>query len=305
MKKRVCAFALSFALCAGMLSGCGTKASDASSASADSASSAASEASAVSGTDNTATTVEEAQKAIELVQSSLIAAANDDAAAFKDCFDESYTEEEINGLFKSIQDNVKNGYTKYIVDHIVNSDGNYGVQTILYYLGDEEDGERDFKEVSSLKVVKVSGGTAKITCETAAVNAVSDAIADKYPEEYVKVSEAGGNYADFTNTLKDWTWINKSGVIEGITFTMPYLIWQNDDGSVSVLVYQRNGTDGTEAASTRTLTATDENIGSIFTYEFTSQELTAGKGEAYIVTVPADKVETGDKEWQYVSVYVN
>jgi len=119
---------------------------------------------------------------------------------------------------------------------------------------------------------------------------------DYYPAECMQSAGITGNGIDFSNGA-DFSWVNEDIVIPGSLAANIYLAWQNEDGSVGLLLNVKNGTNEIRAMNSITVTFTDDTLGTIFNETFSGENIAPGKAKNYLLTVDAARVMTGRQKW--------
>ena len=125
---------------------------------------------------------------------------------------------------------------------------------------------------------------------------------DIYPREFLDALDEGRNCVVIDEG--DWSWVNCKIVFPEDFVTKVYLVYQNSDGSVDVLVNIKNGTDIERTITKLTITLEDEQLGLISDFTTTNTvSVGAQKAKNIWVHIDAEYVRTGKSTWEYVSVH--
>lgn len=124
-----------------------------------------------------------------------------------------------------------------------------------------------------------------------------------FPAEYVDASVNGRN-AVFLGS--DYMFLGHEYYYEGCSDTQLRLAWQNEDGSVSLLLSILNGTDQNIYYSTAKFSM-DSEVGEVFNVTNWPVVATVRShySDTYILTIPADSVQTGTAPWGQVQTHLD
>ena len=123
-----------------------------------------------------------------------------------------------------------------------------------------------------------------------------------YPDGWLDAVKNGRNATTFDTN--DLSWVNHKIVVPGCFDTRAYVLWQNEDGSVDVLLNIKNGTDKVVNVKSITIKITDDELGTIFEKEFGGDSINRNKAKNYTLTIDASEVITGTKKWGNLNSHV-
>lgn len=135
----------------------------------------------------------------------------------------------------------------------------------------------------------------KWSCEEYIKSVMSDEILAAY--------DAGRNASVFGGS--DVSWINGDIVIPGALVSTVYLMWQNEDGSVDVMLEIKNGTDGIRNVYNIDVTITDDELGDVLNVSTDGGMIDPGKTKQITIHVDANEVKTGTSKWGNLHSNVN
>lgn len=131
--------------------------------------------------------------------------------------------------------------------------------------------------------------------EDAQIAVTEELMNNEYPEEFRNACDAGRNAIhddQFPTSL------NGGIVIPGNLEAGTYFIWQNEDGSVGLVITVKNGTADIRHVSSVSVALSDNPIGTIFdTTFYIDRNIAPGKVENYTFTVEFDQVFSGWSSW--------
>lgn len=111
---------------------------------------------------------------------------------------------------------------------------------------------------------------------------------------------SGRNFAIFGGN--DFSWVHAEAVVPGALVSNVYLVWQNEDGSISGMYVIKNGTDVIKRINSVKMSLTSDSLGEVFGFndaeDFT---INPGKCKKLYFTIPANEVKTGTESWGGVS----
>ena len=129
-------------------------------------------------------------------------------------------------------------------------------------------------------------------------------LAANYPEGYTLASESGRNAADLYPSLG--MRFASGAVFNGALYALPNLLWQDEDGTVNCAVWLANGTDTSKWCDTIDLVVEDQGAGDVMKVNVPVQTaLEGGQSGMVTCTIPAEYVDSGNKEWTGISVSSN
>ena len=117
------------------------------------------------------------------------------------------------------------------------------------------------------------------------------------PDGYTAANDAGRNVY-----INDWTlvWMNDSIYVPGQFRTIISLMWQNEDGSIDILVNEQNGTDENRCVTEWSINAISRGSGDIFDIDHYADATIVPPKSAKntIIHVPFVEVKTGREKWE-------
>ena len=136
------------------------------------------------------------------------------------------------------------------------------------------------------------------------ISPAGELLAMNYPEGFKDASSGGRNAVDLYPSLG--MRFASGAVFGGTLYALPNLLWQDEDGSVHCAVWLANGTETPKWCDTIDLVVTDGEIGDVMRVNVPVQTALEG-GESSLVTctIPAEYVDSGQKEWTEISVSSN
>lgn len=124
------------------------------------------------------------------------------------------------------------------------------------------------------------------------------------PEKMQKAYNEGRNNAIFDSN--DYTWVNEDITIPGQVDARIYSAWQNEDGTVGVLVSIKNGKNVIAKVSEISMKLMDEKLGTIIgVTNSDGLSLAPGKAKTMVYTIPVEYVKTGSEKWGSLSANCN
>ena len=116
-----------------------------------------------------------------------------------------------------------------------------------------------------------------------------------YPEQFKSAMDNGRNIATFE--YGDYSCMKNNIVVPGTIDGKVYAAWQNEDGSVTVMINVKNGSDEPQYIKNISFSLKDESLGTIVEGEHEGDIISPNKSENFVFTVDAAKVNTDDKTW--------
>ncbi len=189
-----------------------------------------------------------------------------------------------------------NSETRY---SIISGDGTYFMGYIENY--ETEGTYPDATSTSNHLTVSLSyvDGEWKFDDTEAAAVAAASYSTSIYPEEMLEAKDQALNTVDLSDS--DYSWADSSAVLPDEVLGKVYLVWENQDGSISLLLNVKNGTPQDRTVDTATIYVTDSMFGELFTTTWEGQTVKANSSENFIVTIPLDE-QTGTTDvWVDIS----
>lgn len=116
-----------------------------------------------------------------------------------------------------------------------------------------------------------------------------------FPDGWLDARKNGRNSATFDTN--DLSWVNHEMIIPGFFDARVYVAWQNEDGSLGVLINVKNGTDYIQNIKSITFTITDDELGTVIEKKTGGDTINPGKALNYTITIDASEVLTGTQQW--------
>ncbi len=136
------------------------------------------------------------------------------------------------------------------------------------------------------------------------ISPAGDLLRKNYPDGFITADDAGYNTADLYPSLG--MRFASGAVFNGALYALPNLLWQNEAGELLCAVWIANGTDSSKWCDTIDLIVTDKTAGDVTKVNVPVQTaLEAGQSTMVTCTIPAEYVDSADKEWTEVSVSSN
>jgi len=131
-----------------------------------------------------------------------------------------------------------------------------------------------------------------------------DLVSGLYPEGYTEALVNGRNAVDFypyfANRFSEGT------VFQGALYSLVNMAWQNEDGSMTVLVWIANGTDTDRWCDSIDVIITDSVRGAVTSVNMPVQYTAAAQTSQQLeLTIPAENVKTDTNSWNELSVDSN
>ena len=242
-----------------------------------------------------------------LFEKALACVKNDDKEGFKNLFvfdeETEETNEYINGNYDNLKKYISDAYpiTRY---YIIGGDGKAfgaGIRNSIVS-GRYPDFRCMYHNLYYPISCKKGDWAFDFTSETG--EAIYKATEGVYPEECVAASKDGRNCVDFSNGA-DYTWTRENITVPGSIDANVYLAWQNQDGSVEMLLNVKNGTDEVRSIYNYDITFTDDSLGEILNISRSGDMLAPGTSRNYVVKADPSEVKTGMEKWGSVHVDVH
>ena len=224
-------------------------------------------------------------------------AKNNDYEAFANYCEQFETDpERISMYFDMIQ--MLQSYTYHI---LIPTDATCekGFGNIVTYISPEEENETWIGAPISMGAVNVNGDWQ--LCEQD--SGLRNSFFEKYsPDRANDAWDAGRHYSRL-NTDIGWIWSDAE--YSGIYKQRGIMVWQNEDGSVEVLIACSNGTDEDRSIGEVHVWMEDDRIGTIFDVQAeTDKIIPAGKNMLMTLTIPSEQILTGTQRWERFSFHV-
>lgn len=248
--------------------------------------------------------IEEAEDAFKrLFQIAFDLVEKEDLESYLDLFvDPDPDNEYVNTLYDFIIGCKENSYEDTCYG-MVGGDGTYFVGNVMKSLTSGV--YPNTKTMSSYSYCTISYKEGKWKFDNQDEEHWHEIIWKELPQEYIEAEEAGRNammIAGIEGGGVCFAWMCSNMVVPGALETNVRLIWQNEDGSVGVLVNIQNGTDEIRNVDKIYVTATDDALGEIFYSEVRGTNIPPNKSENFVFDVPADDIQTGTEAWGIVRV---
>lgn len=129
----------------------------------------------------------------------------------------------------------------------------------------------------------------------AAAKAAAAYSASIYPDEMNDARKKSRNAADLSNG--DYSWTDASMVLPEDLIGTVYLAWENQDGSISLLLNIKNGTATDIPVDSATIEVADAMYGELCTAEWKGATVKSYTSENFVINVPAADLEVEADEW--------
>lgn len=180
--------------------------------------------------------------------------------------------------------------------------------SIVYYTVAGTHPDTDNENMSYSGTVKEQDGELYFTGSSSDMQKMSDVMiedTDIFPSDLLEAIKAGRNsqLIDPNNYM----WLNEDEpVYEGATTINGKFAWQNEDGSVDMVLLIQNGTDKNIYYSDGTVTLTDQSLGEIGSWDIDIDEtVLSGDVETISYTFDASTINTGTQPWTATDVQVD
>lgn len=128
-------------------------------------------------------------------------------------------------------------------------------------------------------------------------------MAGKYPEGYEAAVNGKRNAVDLYPYLA--LRFSDQGVFDGAFYSLINMVWQNEDGSLSLALWLANGKEGTKWCDSIDLQLQDGSKTVAAVNAPVQQAVESGQSSLVTVNIPAENVKTGTAAWKNLTVQSN
>ena len=216
----------------------------------------------------------------------------------RDEIDQKY----IDNFFEMVKTYVSNNYTSTEYYNICGDGKTFATGILSSLVSGQYPDTKSMKYTIYLGITYTDGKWGIVNSEEG-TSKINEMLINNFPTEVKDARENGRNCTRFETF--DLTWLDPTVVIPGTLDASVYLAWQNEDGSVGILVNVKNGTDEIRSINSIDVTLTDESLGEILYVERTGEMIEPKRSRNYTITVDPADVKTGTETWTQISAHVH
>lgn len=209
----------------------------------------------------------------------------------------SYGDSDVEFEMSCFNDFIHSGYPDFQYYTVV-GDGKYFMCEVLNSITTGEVPNADSMWLTQYMYVSYLDGEWKFDYSKQVTDAVDKLLKDEYPTDLIDAMEKNRNWMVFETA--DHSWTDTDITILGNVDCRIFSAWQNEDGSVSVLVSIRNGTDNIVHVSDVTVYLEDSEIGEIVYATGEGETIAPHKADVSEYIIQLESVYTGTDAWNEV-----